>query len=161
MGKSNHLRVHSTRKKHGNYYELLAVGTTIITVVIVCTIVLFAPTSKAVDETFGDDPRVNLVGRRVPEECTGNTGDSEIRASEEQKLGTVIRLITDKDWEHANALFETIFPAYLNTCGKYQYYQSALSLSDNFSGFLAKRETVATRLGVLSALCNQSKTEGK
>lgn len=158
MNKGN-LRTHST-KTNGQKKSFVPF-IPIIIVAIVVAVIIIATKATAVDETFGDNPRVNLTGREASDEYTDNVNDPEIRTSEEEKLGTVLGLISAQEWENANALFGTIFPNYLDTCGKYDYYQAAMNLADNYEGFSVERETVETRLEVLSKRCKRADAEGE
>lgn len=129
-------------------------------IVIACVVFLvILPGAKKSDESFGEDPNVNPTGREVTSEYTGDFDNPELRASEQEKLNTVLSLIQKKDWEYANALFETIFPDYLDSCGKYDYYRSAVTLADNFEEFTIDRELAESRMNVLVSRCDRGTSE--
>ncbi|MBR2586883.1 hypothetical protein IKE71_00705 [Candidatus Saccharibacteria bacterium] len=127
-----------------------------VLVVIAVLLVVFLPKSNSADENFGDDPLVNPTGREATSEyIDASADDPDLRANEENKLSAVLVYIKNEDWESANASFETIFPRYLDTCGKYDYYRAAVSLANNFKNFSLPLETAETRRDALASKCSK------
>lgn len=150
--------VKEEKENKRRFYLVVAI---LVLIIIASGVAIFFMTkSSGPDETFGDDPHVNPTGRETSNEYSTNYNDPEIRASEQEKLNTVLELISAKDWEYANALFETIFPNYLDTCGKYDYYRAAVSLADNFEAFAIQREVAETRMNTLLPRCDRASSEG-
>ena len=118
-------------------------------------LLLTIPRSFESDPTIGEDPLVNPTGREASSEYTTNTSDPELRAREQNKLDTLLALVNDESWEYANATFETIFPDYLDACGRYEYYRAARALSENFESFSISRETAETRMDYLLEKCDK------
>ena len=150
--------VSSDDKKHSSRIVIYCI--ILIIVILAAVALLFLlPNSTSSDPTATDDPLVNPAGRDASSEYTDNTDDPELRASEQEKLDSMLELIAEEDWEYANATFETIFPSYLDTCGRYDYYRAAVLLADNFEGFLVSRDTAETNMNYLLERCGKSRTE--
>ncbi len=133
----------------------------ILAVVLLGAIVLLIllPQSTTQDPTVSEDPLINPTGRDATSEYTADTNDPELRAREQNKIDTLIALLNEEDWEYANATFETIFPDYLDTCGRYEYYRAAVVLADNFEDFTVSRDTAESRLNYLLEKCDSSGAE--
>lgn len=122
--------------------------------------IIFIPKLSAPQTEPEPEPLVNPTGR----EAASNDNlpafdDPETRAYEQEKLDTVLALLTQDDWEYTNALFETIFPNYLDNCGKYDYYRAAVVLSENFEGFSISRDTASARAEDLFKTCDRAAEE--
>ena len=133
------------------------IAAVLITVILVALgiIVVLKLTSPS-EDTLEEDPLVNPTGREATSEYADTSADDpELRASETEKLDTVLALLGQEDWEYANALFETIFPRYLDNCGRYDYYRAAVLLADNFEGFTISRETAEARMNALVSKCSR------
>ena len=117
------------------------------------------PRATNPDPTISDDPLVNPTGRDATSEYTTDTDDPELRAREQNKLSTLLALLNNEDWEYANATFETIFPDYLDTCDRYEYYRAAVTLADNFEDFTISRGTAEARLNYLLEKCDKPGAE--
>lgn len=123
-------------------------------------IVVLSNRSNTTDPTSDGNPLVNPTGREASSEYTvDKLDDPDLRASEQSKLDSVLTLISEKDWEYARALFNTIFPDYLDYCGKYDYYHAATVLADNVSDFAISRERATERMNILITKCNRSTKE--
>lgn len=79
--------------------------------------------------------------------------DSETQASEQEKLSTVIALISDEDWENAAALIETISPKILNDCNKLYYYRSVSTISDHFDSLSVSKDVAEMHIEQLENAC--------
>lgn len=135
---------------------LLGMVPTIIILAVLAIIFIPQLTQK---ENPSEPPEVlvNPTGRESA--SSGNLpafDDPETRAYEQEKLNTVLELVKQDDWEYTNALFETIFPDYLDNCGKYDYYRAAIILADNFEGFSISREVAVTRAEELLKSCDRT-----
>ncbi len=144
-------------KSKNNTIILGAVLVVVLLGVIVLLILL--PQSAAQDPTVSEDPLVNPTGRDATSEYTADTDNPELRAREQNKIDTLLSLLNDEDWEYANATFETIFPDYLDTCGRYEYYRAAVVLADNFEDFTISRDTAESRLNYLLEKCDNAGAE--
>lgn len=120
-------------------------------------VIIFNNRSNTTDPTSDGNPLVNPTGREASSEYSADKlDDPDLRASEQSKLNSVLTLISEKDWEYARALFNTIFPDYLDSCGKYDYYRAAIVLADNVSDFAISRERATERMDILIKKCNRS-----
>jgi len=142
----------SNRAKRSHLWLLAAIAALVLVAVLA---IIFVPKWLRSNSSEDATPLVNPTGREASSEYTDNTSDSELRAAEQDKLNSVMSLIAREDWEHANAFFKTIFPAYLDSCGKYDYYRTALSLAKNFSNFSISEETALTRSEELALECRR------
>ncbi|MBR3319755.1 hypothetical protein IKG20_00375 [Candidatus Saccharibacteria bacterium] len=104
-----------------------------------------------------DNPLINPTGREASGEYTDNLNDPELRESEHQKLVTVMSLTIESDWDYARALFETIFPEYLDSCDKYDYYRVSLLLDDNLDDFEIARDRATERMQSHLSKCDRLK----
>jgi len=122
--------------------------------------IIFNGRLNSLSPTSDGDPLVNPTGREASSEYTvDRLNDPELRASEQSKLDSVLTLISEKDWEYASSLFSTIFPDYLDACGKYDYYRAAVLLADNVADFNISRERATERMDTLIETCNRSSKE--
>lgn len=142
-------------EKDKKRYRLVVI--ILIVVILLSILGLFLiPRLVAPEEAIEDNPDVNPTGREATSEYADTAADDpELRTSEQDKLNTVLSLVGKGDWEFANAIFETIFPRYLDDCGKYDYYRAALSISENFENFSIDVETITTRRNVFYERCGQ------
>ena len=146
--------VNPEEEKDKKRLRLAIIILAVITAVSVAAILLI-PRLTQEEEAIEDDPVVNPTGREITSEYVDTAADDpELRTGEEEKLGTVLSLIKNQDWEFANALFETIYPRYLDNCGKYEYYRAALTLSTNFENFSIDADVAGERMEALSKKCN-------
>ncbi len=126
----------SDKKDKKNNIPLIA---TILSVVLVIAIVLIVvnpfKSAKPIEEV---NPLVNPTGREASSEYTEEINDPAQRAIEQEHIETVRALIEEGNYDLANAMFEIIYPAYLDACGRYDYWRSAVELIDNFEGFSKK-----------------------
>lgn len=120
-------------KKKKNNIPIIA---TIISAVIVIAIVLIVlnpfKTQTPLEE---ENPLVNPTGREASSEYTEEINDPEQRAVEQEHLDSVRELIKEGDWAMAAEMFEIVYPAYLDNCGRYDYWRSAVELLDNVEYF--------------------------
>lgn len=123
-------------------------------------VIVLSNRANAPDPTSDGDPLVNPTGREASSEYTvDKLNDPELRANEQSKLESVLVLISEEDWNYAHALFNTIFPDYLDACGKYDYYRAALRLADNIPDFAISRERATERMDILLKTCNRPAEE--
>ncbi len=119
--------------------------------------IIFIPKLSTPAPTPAPESLVNPTGREAASsENAPSLDDPEARAYEQEKLDTVLALLTQDDWEYTNALFETIFPDYLDACGKYDYYRAAVALSENFEGFSISYDVASARAEELFKNCNRN-----
>ncbi len=102
---------------------------------------------------------VNPTGRKSAIDDAPAFDDPETRKGEQEKLNAVFALMDEGDWEYINALFETIFPDYLDDCGKYDYYRAAVTIADNFEKFTISKDVAVSRAEELLSTCNRSNQE--
>ncbi len=120
-------------------------------------IIIFSPQLTQPRAQSTPEPLVNPTGR----EATSSDNlpafdDPETRARTRQELNVVLDLLrAGNDWEYANALFETIFPDYLDACGKYDYYQAAATLADHIANFPISRSDALENVAKLLPECNR------
>lgn len=138
----------------------IALFSGIAVVVIAVLAIIFIPKLSTPEPTPEPEPVVNPTGREsASKENIPSLDDPEARAYEQEKLDTVLALITQDDWEYTNALFETIFPDYLDDCGKYDYYRAAIALSKNFESFSIPYDVATERAEKLYKNCDRAATE--
>ena len=133
----------------------IAIAILLIIIIIIPLAILIIPRVAPSPSPDEETPLVNPTGREASGEYTEDITDPKLQASEQKKLTTVYELIEEQDWEYANALFETIFPAYLTDCGRYDYYRYALTLADNFENFSIPRETAESRMSNYQGKCTE------
>ena len=117
--------------------------------------IIFVPRLLQKPAPEEDAPLVNPTGREASSEYTEDTTDPDLRASEQDKLNTVIALVNREDWEYANALLETIFPAYLELCQKYEYYRAAQTISEHIPDFSITPDYISSRIDELEHQCRR------
>lgn len=128
----------------------------LIVIVLAVLAIIFVPKLTTPAPTPEPEPLVNPTGRKAASSDIPSFDDPEARAYEKEKLDTVLALLSQNDWEYTNALFETIFPNYLDACGKYDYYRAAVALSENFEGFSISHEVATARAEELFQTCDRS-----
>lgn len=142
-----------------NRLILLSVILVVILVVVGVIILVNRPKPQSPEQV---ETLVNPTGREATSsENIPAFTDPEARAYEQEKLNTVLELVKQDDWEYTNALFETIFPNYLDNCGKYDYYRAAIILADNFEGFAISREVATARAEELFSSCSRAVEESR
>ena len=140
--------------------SLIILSSVLLAIIIGAILIIFLNNSNSTDLTSDGDPLVNPTGREASSEYTvDKLDDPELRAGEQSKLSSVITLISEEDWEYARALFNTIFPDYLDACGKYDYYRAASTLADHISDFAISHERAAERMKALLDKCNRPAEE--
>jgi len=148
------------RKSSASYLKPIYIALILIIIsAIVILIFVLTSTNKSQDPTISDNPLVNPAGRDASSEYTSDTNDPDIHLREQNKLSTLLNLISDENWEYANAIFETIFPDYLDTCERYDYYRSAVTLADNFASFSIPRDSAESRMNYLIKECGSSEAK--
>ena len=127
----------------------------IITLLAVCGIGLVIWRGKSNTNVSNEEnPLVNPAGREASSEYSvDGANNRELHATEQKKLNTANALALQEKWEAANALFETIFPAYLDTCEQYQYYSLAAILAANIDNFSIQNSTIGRRIDQLRQHC--------
>lgn len=131
-----------------------------LAVIIGSVFIILRSQSEPTNTPTEDSPLVNPTGHEASSEYTiDRLNDPELRAGEQSKLNSVFTLISEKDWEYARALFNTIFPDYLDDCGKYDYYRAAVTLADNIANFAISHELATERMEALAKTCNYSAEE--
>ena len=147
--------VNNEDEKIRKHNRLLLLGGLIVIILIILAII-FIPKLSTPAPTPEPEPLVNPTGREAASSKDAPSfDDPEARAYEQEKLNTVLALLNQDDWEYTNALFETIFPNYLDACGKYDYYRAATVLSENFEGFSISHDVATARAEELCKNCHR------
>lgn len=137
--------------------SLILLSCVLLAIIIGCVIIIILNArSDSSNPVLDDDPLINPAGREASSEYTAdNLDDPELRAGEQSKLNSVLILISEEDWSYAYSLFNTIFPEYLDACGKYDYYRAAAFLADNIADFPVSKERATERMNILITKCKR------
>ena len=146
----NNLESPEDNKNKSRLWLIIGIITALIFGVLV---IIFIPKLLSGDEQKQGQSITNPVGRETSTDYTNDPDSPELRAVEQEKLDALNELIDEKDWRYANATFKTIYPDYLDDCGKYSYYRAALTLAEKFEYFTLDAEMLTSRAEVYAEKC--------
>jgi len=128
----------------------------LVMIIIAVSAIFIVPLLSKQEVPTEPEEVVNPTGRKSAIEDAPELDDPETREGEQQKLDAVFVLMEEDDWEYVNALFETIFPDYLDDCGKYDYYRAAAIIADNFEKFAIPKDEALSRSELLLEKCDRT-----